>query len=105
MLANLDEKMAGGPSRRLTLTWPLMRTLRNHDDNSTQFQPDWPRWRPFADMPRKPACSVSRAPGRWTGDLLRTAGDETYAIIQCDSPLTMRAALQEASPDVTALVL
>ena len=46
-----------------------------------------------------------QTPGRWTGELLRTAGDETYAIVQCDSPLAMRAALQEASPDVTALVL
>jgi len=43
--------------------------------------------------------------GRWIGDRTRTAGSETYCIMQCDSPLAMRAALQEDTPDATAKIL
>ncbi|WP_164104211.1 BREX-2 system phosphatase PglZ [Candidatus Laterigemmans baculatus] len=43
--------------------------------------------------------------GRWAGDAERTDGDERYWIVQCDSPLAMRLALQETRPDVTTKVL
>ena len=43
--------------------------------------------------------------GRWTGDRIRSVGDDTYFIVQCDSPLQMRAALQESVPEATATVL
>ena len=82
-----------------------MRTRRDHDNDSAQFRPDS---RQVAAIRRHAADARVfgiQTPGRWTGELLRTAGDETYAIVQCDSPLAMRAALQEASPGVTALVL
>lgn len=46
-----------------------------------------------------------RIGGRWTGERIRSAGNETYCIVQCDSPLQMRAALQEQQPGVTATVL
>ena len=45
------------------------------------------------------------AAGRWTGPAVQTHGDETYRIVQCGSPLAMRVALQEDTPDVTAKVL
>ncbi len=46
-----------------------------------------------------------RIGGRWTGERIRSAGNETYCIVQCDSPLQMRAALQEQQPGATATVL
>ena len=32
--------------------------------------------------------------GRWNGATRQTFGDDTYYIVQCDSPLAMRVALQ-----------
>jgi hypothetical protein len=46
-----------------------------------------------------------RAPGRWTGDLIRQDGEETYRIEQCDSPLAMRIALREGGESTTTKVL
>jgi len=46
-----------------------------------------------------------RASGRWTGSEIHADGDERYWIVQCDSPLAMRLALQEQRPDVTTKVL
>jgi len=43
--------------------------------------------------------------GRWTGEQIHRDGEETYLIIQCDSPLQMRTALQDEMPGVTAKVL
>lgn len=43
--------------------------------------------------------------GRWTGQPVREYGEETYRVVQCDSPLAMRVALQEDDPHVTAKVL
>ncbi|MBI4602633.1 MAG: BREX-2 system phosphatase PglZ, partial [Planctomycetes bacterium] len=36
--------------------------------------------------------------GRWSGKALRRDGEETYQIVQCDSPLALRLALQEPLP-------
>lgn len=46
-----------------------------------------------------------RATGRWTGERLKSDGLETYWIEQCDSPLAMRIALQEPSPESAIKVL
>jgi hypothetical protein len=46
-----------------------------------------------------------RATGRWTGERLKSDGLETYWIEQCDSPLAMRIALQEPSPESATKVL
>jgi len=43
--------------------------------------------------------------GRWTGQPIEEFGEETYRVVQCDSPLAMRVALQEDDPEVTAKVL
>jgi len=43
--------------------------------------------------------------GRWSGELIRTVAGESYCLVQCDSPLAMRAALQEDVPAGTAKVL
>lgn len=43
--------------------------------------------------------------GRWTGQPIHEFGGETYHVVQCDSPLAMRVALQEDDPDVTARIL
>jgi hypothetical protein len=43
--------------------------------------------------------------GRWAGEPRQTFGDDTYDIVQCDSPLAMRVALQEEAADATATVL
>jgi hypothetical protein len=43
--------------------------------------------------------------GRWNGATRQTFGDDTYYIVQCDSPLAMRVALQEEMTDETAKVL
>lgn len=42
---------------------------------------------------------------RWTGESRHHYGEETYEIIQCDSELAMRVALQEVDDKVTAKVL
>ena len=36
-----------------------------------------------------------RTPGRWIGEQLQRDGDTTYAITQCDSPLSLRIALKK----------
>jgi hypothetical protein len=47
-----------------------------------------------------------RAPGRWAGERLRTEGEETYLIEQCDSPLAVRIALRaEQGPKTTKVVI
>lgn len=47
-----------------------------------------------------------RSAGRWTGDRLRTDGDETYLIEQCDSPLAIRIALRaEAAATTTKVII
>lgn len=43
--------------------------------------------------------------GRWTGESRQTFGDDTFYIVQCDSPLAMRVALQEEAAGATAKVL
>ena len=43
--------------------------------------------------------------GRWTGDRVKTDGSDRFCIVQCDSPLQMRVALQDDDPAVTAKVL
>ena len=43
--------------------------------------------------------------GRWAGQAVQPFGGETYHIVQCDSPLAMRAALQDDAPEVTTRVL
>lgn len=45
------------------------------------------------------------SPARWTGETRHHYGDETYEIIQCDSELAMRVALQDVDEKVTAKVL
>ena len=43
--------------------------------------------------------------GRWAEQAIQTFGSETYHIVQCDSPLAMRVALQDDAPEVTTRVL
>ena len=43
--------------------------------------------------------------GRWAGQAVQPFGGETYHIVQCDSPLAMRVALQDDAPEVTTRVL
>ena len=46
-----------------------------------------------------------RSQGRWEGEGRSTDGEEVYRIIQCDSPLQIRMALQELADDVAATVI
>ncbi|MHB8973730.1 MAG: BREX-2 system phosphatase PglZ [Pirellulaceae bacterium] len=45
------------------------------------------------------------APGRWAGPVVQGAGNDQIAIYQCDSPLQMRLALQNAPDTASATVL
>lgn len=44
-------------------------------------------------------------PGRWTGPAIDGVGDDQIAVYQCDSPLQMRLALQNAPETAAATVL
>lgn len=46
-----------------------------------------------------------RSRERWTGEPLQQDGDETYLIIQCDSPLAMRAALRSGDATHTKVLI
>ncbi len=45
------------------------------------------------------------SPGRWSGPSVHGEGDEQIAIYQCDSPLEMRLAIQDAPKAASATVL
>ncbi len=45
------------------------------------------------------------APGRWAGPAVQGEGSDRIAVYQCDSPLQMRLALQDAPETATATVL
>lgn len=45
------------------------------------------------------------SPARWTGPSIQGDGDDQIAVFQCDSPLQMRLAMQEASSSAHATVL
>ena len=55
-------------------------------------------------MPKSRAVAI-HSKGRWTGEVRRQDGGETYSIHQCDSPLAMRIALREGGEDVTKVLI
>jgi len=46
-----------------------------------------------------------RAAGRWTAERQKRAGEQSYLIQQCDSPLAMRQALRETVDEATTKIL